>query len=184
MNALLNPTQSDTKKGDIVVIANGNLTGLEGYLSKLISVGGITQASLPTSQRDIALFLVANGDIAGNEVAVEAPSSSNFRVKAKGAGAAGIVLVLADPAGDAGADAGMVTAIPATPGVYFSPGIAEEDFLDGQLVLARPFPRMVTVASADTLSALAFTADGATGPEVAALRTAIKTILEAQGVMA
>jgi hypothetical protein len=181
MNIQLNPTQSDTKAGDIVVIANVDLTGKEGYLAKLISAGGVTKAALPASQRDIALFIVDNGDIAGNEVAVEAPSNTNFRVKAKGSGSAGAVLVLADPS--TAADAGKVITIPATPGRYFSPGIAEEDFVEGQLVLVRPFPRQVTVASADTLTALTFTALGATGPEVGALRDALKAILEAQGVM-
>ncbi|MBI5771910.1 MAG: hypothetical protein HZA93_29325 [Verrucomicrobia bacterium] len=40
------------------------------------------------------------------------------------------------------------------------------------------------VASADGLTALNFTAGGATGPEVAALRDAVKAILQAQKLMA
>lgn len=182
MNVQLNPTQGDTKAGDINVIAKDNLTGLEGYLVKLTSVGDATQAALPNSQRDLALFVIGSGDAAGNNVAIEAPSNTNFRVKAKGAGNAGDVLVLADPS--TAADAGRVIALPVTPGVYFSPGIAEEDFAEGQLVLARPLPRLVSVASADALSALTFTAAGATGPQVAALRDALKAILEAQKLMA
>ena len=39
------------------------------------------------------------------------------------------------------------------------------------------------VPSADTLTALTFTAGGATGPEVAALRAAILAILQAQGLV-
>ena len=184
MNSLLNPTQSDTKAGDIVVIASVDLTGNEGLLVKLISVGGITQAALPASQKDLAFYVVASGTSAGGESAIEAPSLSNFRVKAKGAGAAGGILVLADPTASSGADAGKVIALPVTPGVYFSPGIAEEDFTEGQLVLARPLPRLVHVASADTLTALEFTSAGATGAEVEALVAAVKAILEAQGLMA
>lgn len=93
MNTLLNPTQSDTKAGDIVLLAKDVLTGLEAYLTKIVSDGGIAKASLPTSQKDIALFLVASGGAVGAEVSIEAPSNSNFRVKAKGAGSAGCVLV-------------------------------------------------------------------------------------------
>jgi hypothetical protein len=40
------------------------------------------------------------------------------------------------------------------------------------------------VKSADTLTALNFTAGGATGPQVEALRDAIKAILQAQNIMA
>jgi len=181
MNVELNPTQSDTKAGAISVFASSDLTGLEGYLVKLVSNGGVTSAALPVSQRDIALFLVDDGGPAGNVISIEAPSSTNFRVKAKGGGTTGAVLVLADPA--TAADAGKVIAVPATAGRYFSPGVAEEDFADGQLVLVRPFPRIVTVASADTLSALNFTAAAATGPEVGALRDAVKAILETHGVL-
>lgn len=182
MNVQTNPQQSDTKAGEITVIAAADLSGLESRLVKLTSDGGVTKASLPATRRDIALFVVATGDIAGNEVAIEAPSSTNVRIKAKGAGSAGGIVVLADPA--IAADAGKVAAVPVTPGVYFSPGIAEEDFQDGQLVLVRPFPRLVSVASADSLTALTFTGAGATGAEVEALRNAVLAILQTQKIVA
>jgi hypothetical protein len=51
-----------------------------------------------------------------------------------------------------------VITFPATEGVYFSPGIAEEDFADEQLVLIRPMPRLVHVGAAFTGAAPAATA--------------------------
>jgi hypothetical protein len=139
MNIQLNPTQSDTKAGDINLIANVDLTGLEGYVCKIIDVNGVPQAALPTAQSDIALYVVDSGDIAGNNVSIEAPSNTNFRAVAAGAGAAGSVIILA------GAGSyGKVIADPATGGtLVFSVGISEEAFVVGQLVKIRPFPRLI-----------------------------------------
>ncbi|HEY5079413.1 MAG TPA: hypothetical protein VII43_06180, partial [Opitutaceae bacterium] len=62
----------------------------------------------------------------------------NVRIKAYGGGVAGTILVMADPTANAGAQAGMVTALPAGAGKYVKIGVAEQDFVDGQLVLLRP----------------------------------------------
>ncbi len=44
---------------------------------------------------------------------------------------------------DGNVDAGKVSALDDETGALFSPGIAEEDFVDGQLVLVRPLPRFI-----------------------------------------
>ena len=185
MNVSLNPSQSNTRQGVITLLAKDALTGLEGRLCQVVNDGGVAKAAVPTAVTTICIFIVAAGAAAASEVQIE-PIASNdqCRVRAYGTGNAGDILVLADPTANSGAQAGMVAKIGATAGQYFSPGIAEEAFVDGQLVLVRPLPRLVRVASADTLTALTFTSGGATGPEVAALRTAIHTCLTLQGLMA
>ncbi|SRR5581483_3280721 len=136
-------TQSNTQRGPLNFAMAADLTGLDGRLLKLTHNGdGLTQVALPAAVNDITLFVL---DDAGVGKAIPLDPAQNTRVRAKGAGNAGDVLVLSDPAAAAGAHAGKAEAIGATAGVYFSPGIAEEKFVDGQLVLIRPFPRLVTV---------------------------------------
>ncbi len=175
--------QSNTKGGPIVVTSADDLSELNARLVKLTDGGSSAKAALPTSVTDLALFAVVDGGGADEESNIMPLSPHHqMRVKAKGTGNAGDVLALADPL--AAADKGKVRALPGTAGIYFSPGVAEEDFVDGQFVLIRPLPRLVGVKSADTLSALTFTAGGATGTEVGALRDAILAIARAQGLVA
>lgn len=178
MNIALNPTQSNTKRGIITLTAHDNLTGLEGYLWKIGDDSGTPKFYLPAAVTDLALYVGASGDIAGNDSSGEVPQDGNFRVKAYGTGLAGDILVLADPTANGGAQAGMVRSLtgshaPATGGRYFRIGIAEEDFVDGQLVLARFAPGDARIASA-------FNATGTEATDIAAL----KTILEAHGIVA
>ncbi|MGB8355777.1 MAG: hypothetical protein WCD79_17900 [Chthoniobacteraceae bacterium] len=202
MNIILNPTQSDTKRGDIQIIATVNLTGLEGRLAKLVSNGeGPALAALPTALTDLAFYVIASGDIAGNPVNIETPGTDDeFRVVAKGTGTAGSLVVLADPNASSGADAGKVTALGSTAGQYFSPGIAEEDYIDGQLVKCRFIPRLVRIGTSITLTSATVATTTATNSSpygysqaqanaivtelnaVVADVAAIKTALNAQGI--
>ena len=85
MNIILNPIQSDTKVGDVTLTANVNLTGLEGYLWKIINNNGVANFALPTVVTDFAYFIGASGDVAGNTVAAESPDEAeNCRVAFSG----------------------------------------------------------------------------------------------------
>lgn len=164
MNVIVNPDQSDTKQGDIVAIA-AEVLAHRSRLGVLVNDGAVPEIRLPDSVSDIALYLIHETGAAGDEIAIEAiQPGHNFRVKLEGACDAGEILVLADPTGDSGNDAGMVRDLPTTAGVYFSPGIAEEAGVDGQLVLVRPFPRMITVGTAFTGATPANTAATSTTP--------------------
>ncbi|MFC5049240.1 hypothetical protein ACFPK9_01220 [Rubritalea spongiae] len=138
-------TQHDTRRGKLPFVANEDLTGKAGFLAKVVSNAGVPESSLPTANDDSTLYLVEEEAIQGAIAGLKPLSpEENAMVWAKGSGSAGDVLVLAD-VGTA-ADRGKVRTLPAGAGDYFSPGIAEEDFEDGQLVRFRPFPRPVTVS--------------------------------------
>ncbi|MGH8018658.1 MAG: hypothetical protein ACREIA_10250 [Opitutaceae bacterium] len=159
------------------------LTDKEGYLVNVVDGGSIPELALPTAVTDVSLFVVTDGNALDEESdVIPVVPGAEIRIKAKSTGSAGAILVHADPS--TAADKGKVRAIPATAGLYFSPGVAAEDFVDGQLVKVNPLPRIVNVESADSLTALTFTAGGATGPEVEALRDALLALLQAQGIVA
>jgi hypothetical protein len=81
MNVELNPGQADTRVGDLTLPGSVNLTGLENSLVKIINNGGVANFALPTAVTDQANFILANGDIAGNLSAAEAPNlNENCRV--------------------------------------------------------------------------------------------------------
>ena len=81
MNVILNPSQSDTRRGDINLPASVNLTGCENLLWKIVNNNGVANFALPTAVTDLALWVGASGDVAGNNVAAEAPSQNeNCRV--------------------------------------------------------------------------------------------------------
>ena len=187
------PTQSNTKLGHRPFVGAAGLVNKEGLLVVLSSNAGVPTVALPTAVTDIPCGLLVDdgatqtsaSNLAGQNVEVQPlDPGENIRIRAYNAGAAGVKLVTADPTANAGAQAGMVKAVSATPGVYVQIGVAEEDFVDGQLVLVRPALQLVRVKSADSLTALTFTALGATGAEVGALRDAVKTLIETQGLMA
>lgn len=89
MNIILNPIQSDTKRGDITLVANSNLAGLEGYLLKIVNLAanpGNPGFDLPGAVSDYAYFIGASLDVAGNVVAAESPGlGENARVAFSGA---------------------------------------------------------------------------------------------------
>jgi hypothetical protein len=81
MNIILNPLQSDTRQGDINLPAGVNLTGLEGYLVKIVNNAGVANFALPTAMADYAYYILASGDAAGNNVAAESPTlGENCRI--------------------------------------------------------------------------------------------------------
>lgn len=141
----MNPTQSNTQAGTIVRKANVDLTGLEGYLAKLINNAGANVAALPTALADYVGFIVDDGAAAGANASLQPlEPGKQFRIKAKGAGVCGDLLSLADPV--VPADAGKVRKVPAVVGTYYAFVVAEETFVDGQFVLCRPIGRVtVTV---------------------------------------
>jgi hypothetical protein len=193
MNVILNPDQSNTKPGDIAAIAAEALPA-RSRLVVLVDDTGVPEVRLPNAVTDLALYLLHETGAAGDEVGIEAiQPGHNFKVKLEGTCEAGEILVLADPTGDSGNDAGMVQDLPTAAGVYFSPGIAEEAGVDGQLVTVRPFPRMITVGTAFTGATPANTAATSSTPFgfseaqanalVANVRE-IRAALIAQGLMA
>jgi hypothetical protein len=131
-------TQSNTNPGGILpFVGSEDLSALSGHLAKLISSGGKPQLAAPTAITDHTPFLIIDGNAAGALSYVKPLNDpGNVRVVAKGAGAAGAVLVQANTATPA--DRGKVRALPATSGTYRGIGIAEEDFVEGQWVLMRP----------------------------------------------
>lgn len=136
MNIILNPMQSNTRKGDISLLAYVDLTGKEGYLVKVVNDAGAAKFALPTATDDFAPYVCASGDVAGNNAAAEAPTmGENFRVVLKGACNPGDELALADPG--TAADAGKLRKRLTTTGTWRTFAIAEEKGVDGQLVLCR-----------------------------------------------
>jgi hypothetical protein len=136
-------TQSNTKPGPLSLATAADLTGKEGYLAELTSSG----ANLPNAVADIAVYLIDDAPTTTQATLIPLSPDRNVRIKAKGTGSKGDILALADPSTPA--DKGKVRELPTAGGIYFSPGVAEEDFVDGQLVLVRPFPRVIGVSAAE-----------------------------------
>lgn len=140
-------TQNNTQPGFITGVADGVLTDLEGRLLKITADG----YAVPSTVYDLALFLLLDGAADEGRIALHQVSpESNVRIRANGTGSKGDVLVLCDPSASAGVNAGKVQTVGTTEGRYFSVGIAEEDFIDEQLVLVRVLPRIVNIGTAFT----------------------------------
>lgn len=181
-------TQSNTRPGPLPIVSDGDLTDKEGYLATL----GADGVALPEEVNTLCPFVIDDGG-ADEEPSTVIPldAGQNVRIVAKGTGSKGDVLVLADPG--TAADKGKVRAIPDAAGEYFSAGVAEEDFVDGQLVQVRPAPRLVQVASTVDLTSTDGTA-AAASTDLAALAAeaekigddvrAIHAALVAQGILA
>ena len=136
--------QNNTRSGLLSFIGLASLVGKEGYLVEVINTAGVANVQVPNAIGDFALYIVEKGAAAGAKSdVIPLDPNSNMRAVGKGAGNPGAVLVLADPA--TAADQGKVRTIPATAGTYFSPGIAEEIWVDGQNVRFRPWPRLIVV---------------------------------------
>ena len=129
-------SQSNTRVGDIRVLAGEALTGKEGYLVKMTHDTGVPEVKLPAAITDYSLYAVIEGGADAALVSVRpVEAGRNVRLRLKGACNPGDVLVLA---AIAGSDAGMVRTLPTAGGTYRGLAIAEEAGVDGQLVLARP----------------------------------------------
>ncbi len=130
-------SQSNTRVGDFRVLAGEDLSGTAGLLVRLGDDGGKAVARLPAAVSDYALFVVIEGAAAGEMMAVRPlEAGRNVRVRLKGSCAPGDVLVLADPT--SAADKGKLRALPEAADTYRGLAIAEEQGVDGQLVLCRP----------------------------------------------
>jgi hypothetical protein len=153
----MNPTQSNIVQGSKKFNSGESLIGKEGYLAVLVDAGSIAELLLPTAVSLLALYLVDMG-AAEDALSDVQPlvTGDERRLKANGAGSAGAVLVLEDPG--TAANKGKVRTVPATEGVYFSPGVAEEDFVDEQLVRTRILPRLVFIGTAFSAAAPVATA--------------------------
>jgi hypothetical protein len=138
-------SQSNTQEGDLLITANQNLSAYADVLVAPYNNGGTLVVTLPVANNDPAVYVLLYGAPVGGQATVR-PLSPNrtVRVVAKGTGNPGDLLVLADVATDAGkvrSKAGLT----AGSGTYRVVGIAEEAFVDGQLVRTRPTFGTVTV---------------------------------------
>lgn len=139
MNVILNPKQTNTRQGVKTLLASVDLTGKENYLLKIVNDGGVAKFALPTAVTDVAPYICASGDVAGNEVSAECPSTGeNCRIQLAGACNPGDKLCLS-------ATYGKVYAPAAGAGALLVEYVAEEIGVDGQDVLCRRVPaRLVT----------------------------------------
>ena len=129
-------SQSNTRVGDIRVLAGEALTGMEGRLVKLTHDTGVPEVKLPAAITDYAVYAVIEGGADAALVSVRPiQAERNVRLVLSGTCNPGDVLVLA---AIAGSDAGKVRALPTAGGTYRGLAIAEQAGVDGQLVLARP----------------------------------------------
>ncbi len=145
MSETLLEAQTNTKRGARPINSGEALTNMEGRLVMLADAGSVEEVVLPNAVTDVCPFVVLEGGGEDeNSTVLPLCCEQQVRIVAKGTGSAGDILALA--AID-GTDDGKVRALPGTAGIYFSPGIAEEDFADGQFVKVRPLPRMVTVSA-------------------------------------
>ena len=130
-------SQSNTRVGDIRVLAGVDLTGMEDRLVVLGQNAGVAQVALPAANGDLAVYLLIEGAAAGKLVSVRpVQPDRNVRIALKGTCNPGDVLVLADVA--TAADKGKLRVLPVAAGTYRGIGIAEQAGVDGQLVLVRP----------------------------------------------
>lgn len=155
--------QTNIQSGLRAVNAGEDLTSKELRLVAAADAGSVLEVLLPTTVKDLCLYVVEEGAAHDSDATVRPlEAGEQIRITAKSTGSAGDVLVLADPG--TAADKGKVRTVPTTEGAYFSPGIAEEDFVDGQDVLVRVFPRLVNVGTAFTSAAPASTAPTNSSP--------------------
>ena len=139
-------SQSNTHDGDLLITTGEDLSTYADVLVAPYNSSGSLVVTRPAANNDNAVYVLVYGATSGGKATVR-PLNPNrtVRVVAKGTGNPGDVLVLADGAGTA-ADKGKVRKVPATSGTYRIVGIAEEAFVDGQLVRTRPTFGSVTVS--------------------------------------
>jgi hypothetical protein len=137
-------SQSNTHDGDILVTANEDLSTYADVLVAPYNSAGQLVVTRPAANNDYALYVLVYGAPVGGKATVR-PLNPNrtVRVTAKGTGNPGDALALADGVTTA-ADKGKVRK-PTTSGTYRIVGVAEEAFVDGQLVRMRPTFGSVTI---------------------------------------
>jgi hypothetical protein len=141
-------SQSNTNQGDILVTANEDLSALADVLVAPYNNSGSLVVTRPAANNDYALYVLVYGAPVGGKATVRPlHPDRTVRIVAKGAGNPGDLLVLADGVTTA-ADKGKVRSkatLTAGSGTYRLVGIAEEAFVDGQLVRTRPTFGSITV---------------------------------------
>lgn len=121
----------------IPLVANSDLTGLEGRIVAIVNKSGAAAADLPAANGDLPLLLLSNGDTAGKQVdCLRLSDFASLRVKLKGTCNPGDKLVLADVS--TAADKGKARVLPAAAGTYNVFGVALEVGADGQNVAFLP----------------------------------------------
>jgi len=128
--------QSNTRVGDIPVLAGEDLTGKEGCLVKLTHDTQVPEVLLPTAADDYAIYaLVEAGEDADLVTVRPLATDRNVRLRLNGTCNPGDVIVP-----ETTGNLGKVRALPTAAGTYRGIGIAEEAGVDEQLVLVRPYP--------------------------------------------
>ena len=135
---------SERREGLIPLPAYEDLSDKEGYLACIYNDSGTPKATLPSDNADMPLYVIRNGNTAGELVDLE-PLYSNvqIQVKAKGTGDAGALMILADTG--TAADCGKIRAISGND-PWLILAVAEETFVDGQLTKVRPILTAGTIA--------------------------------------
>ncbi len=141
-------SQSNTQEGDLLLAAGEDLSTYADVLVAPYNSSGQIVVTRPAANNDYAIYVLVYGATSGGNATVR-PLNPNrtVRVVAKGAGNPGDLLVLADGVTTA-ADKGKVRSkagLTASSGTYRIVGIAEEAFVDEQLVRMRPTFGTVTV---------------------------------------
>ena len=141
-------SQSNTIEGDLLLTTGEALSTYADVLVAPYNSSGTLVVTRPAANNDFALYVLVYGAAPGSKATVR-PLSPNrtVRVIAKGAGNPGDLLVLADGVTTA-ADKGKVRSkavLTASSGTYRLVGVAEEAFVDSQLVRMRPTFGTVTV---------------------------------------
>lgn len=137
-------SQSNTHEGDLLITANEDLSALADVLVVPYNSSGQLVVTRPAANNDYALYVLVYGAPVGGKATVR-PLNPNrtVRVVAKGTGNPGDLLALADGVTTA-ADKGKVRK-PTASGTYRLVGVAEEAFVDGQLVKMRPTNGSLTI---------------------------------------
>ena len=132
MNIELNPGQTNTRSGDLTLYGSVNLTGCENLLWKIVNNNGTPNFALPTAISDVAPFVGASGDVAGNQSAAESPAlNENCRVLLDGTCNPGQQLALST------VNWGRLAVPAAGYGTGYYTHIAEEAGVAGQTVKCR-----------------------------------------------
>jgi len=139
-------SQTNVKSGPIPAACGEDLSNAVDHLVVLSHDAGTPQMLLPTAQDDLVPYLVLEGKGAGEAGSfMPVHPDKNIRVPIVGTCNPGDTLVLADPAVEG--QPGKVTVLPEDAGTYRGVGLAEEQGIDGQLLLLRPLPLgIITVA--------------------------------------
>ncbi len=138
-------SQSNTIEGDLLLTTGEDLSTYADVLVAPYNSTGQLVVTRPAANNDYAVYVLVYGAASGGKATVRPLSPTRtVRVVAKGAGNPGDLLSLADGVTTA-ADKGKARKVPSTSGTYRLVGIAEEAFVDGQLVRMRPTFGSVTV---------------------------------------